>query len=459
MFKKIVWLSFVSKWKNIKNVEKYIQSLIKNGADEFFTWYNPKDWSDKFGFEVSPNWRFAEHEQITDIEILKGVTNEIHKNDLEIFVNLNAWYYTDVTMPQVKNMVKEFEDIWVDWIICWNISILEYLKNIWYSGKINLSTIFSLYNIESIKFFIENYDINKIILSRELTLKEIENIVLTFPETKFEVFWEWDFCRYNNGLCFAEHKYWVKDICTVVVRDLVVRKKFRPDFKSIILNENLKNIEKIEVMNDEYLSIFEEIEKMISSLGCFFTKYDENEKIQKLFEVLYSNKNRVDLFYDALKPINNLHNSNVITFLKWLNYYLSSQFTDNKYKNELEELKKELEESIESWLKFNVKKEEELWWQTKLKAFELSNFYAKGDSLNLYNYIYFSKFKNIETVKFPTRWRNYNEKIKIITDVVKNKDSVLKKYINRWSSLERIHYDLSYLFWDKLWFRKYLQDL
>jgi hypothetical protein len=69
-------------------------------------------------------------------------------------------------------------------------------------------------------------------------------------------------------------------------------------------------------MNDEYLSIFEEIEKMISSLGCFFTKYDENEKIQKLFEVLYSNKNRVDLFYDALKPINNLHNSNVITFLK-----------------------------------------------------------------------------------------------------------------------------------------------
>jgi len=46
----------------------------------------------------------------------------------------------------------------------------------------------ALYNTESIRYFIDNYDINKIILSREITLKEIENIVTTFPEIKFEVF-------------------------------------------------------------------------------------------------------------------------------------------------------------------------------------------------------------------------------------------------------------------------------
>jgi collagenase-like PrtC family protease len=46
----------------------------------------------------------------------------------------------------------------------------------------------ALYNTESIRFFIDNYNINKIILSREVTLREIENIVTTFPEIKFEVF-------------------------------------------------------------------------------------------------------------------------------------------------------------------------------------------------------------------------------------------------------------------------------
>jgi hypothetical protein len=46
----------------------------------------------------------------------------------------------------------------------------------------------ALYNTEAIKFFLENYKINKIILSREITLKEIEKLVLSFPETKFEVF-------------------------------------------------------------------------------------------------------------------------------------------------------------------------------------------------------------------------------------------------------------------------------
>jgi collagenase-like PrtC family protease len=45
---------------------------------------------------------------------------------------------------------------------------------------------------------LDNYNVNKVILSREVTLKEIESIVTEFPETRFEVFGEGDFCRYNN---------------------------------------------------------------------------------------------------------------------------------------------------------------------------------------------------------------------------------------------------------------------
>jgi collagenase-like PrtC family protease len=162
--------------------------LVDGGATEFFTGYNPSYWSDKFGFEVSPNGRFAEHEQITDFETLKLIVQEVHKYDLEVFINLNAWYYTDETMPLIEQMVEEFQSINIDGIICGNISILEYLKSIDYSGKINISTIMAVYNKQAIALMLDNYKVNKVILSREVTLKEIENIVSEFPDVKFEVF-------------------------------------------------------------------------------------------------------------------------------------------------------------------------------------------------------------------------------------------------------------------------------
>ena len=454
MFKKIVWLWFSAKWKNAKDVEKYIQNLVDGWATEFFTGYNPPYWHEKFGFEVSPNGRFSEHEQITDFETLKQIVFEVHKHKLELFINLNARYYTDEVFELIKQMVDEFHQIWIDWIICWNIWILEYLKEINYSWKINISTIMALYNTESIKFFLENYKINKIILSREITLKEIETLVSSFPNTKFEVFWEWDFCRYNNWLCFAEHKYWERDICTVVVNDLIVKKRFKPNFKKIILDKNLSNEQKIEMLNDFYENIFERIENILTNIEIF---PEEKQNLEKELVFIYKiSKSRVNLYFDALKPINSEHNKNIFSFLKWLKYLNSFDNLEKIFSKELLELQFELEKSVKSWMKYLMEKTKKIGWNAKLKAEELAKFYARSDNLNLYTYLFFSKFKNIETVKFPTRWRNYNEKLAILEEVVNSK-KIDEKFIDRGISLERTHYDLTYLFWEKLWFRKMIE--
>jgi len=349
MFKKIVGLWFPSSGKNKKDVKKYISGLVEAGAGEFFTGYTPTYWSDKFGFEVSPNGRFAEHEQITDIDTLREVCEAVHSHGLELFGNLNAWYYTDETFPFIERMLAEFEEIGLDGIICGNIWILEHLKEVGYKWKINISTILAVYNSEAIRFMLENYRVNKIILSRELTLREIEKLMKEFSDTKFEVFWEGDFCRYNNGLCYAEHKYGAKDICTIVVNDLVYKNRYHPDFKKIILDDTLSNEQKIEQLWDDYENIFEAI--------------------------------------------------------------------------------------------WNILKQVEIWML------------AKWDNLNLYSYLFFSQFPNIDTVKFPTRGRNYAGKIALIEKVL-TEWKVDEKYIHRWVSIERAHYDLEYLFWDKLWFRK-----
>jgi collagenase-like PrtC family protease len=48
----------------------------------------------------------------------------------------------------------------------------------------------AVYNIDAIEFLKENYPIAKVILSREVTLPEIEKILEHFPDLLFEVFGE-----------------------------------------------------------------------------------------------------------------------------------------------------------------------------------------------------------------------------------------------------------------------------
>lgn len=454
MFKKIVGLWFSSKWKNAKDVQKYINELVLSWANEFFTGYNPPYWYEKFWFEVSPNGRFSEHEQITDYETLKAVVAEVHTYQLEIFLNLNAWYYTDETMPFIKQMVSECIEAWIDGFICWNIWILEYLKEIWYTWKINISTILAVYNKEAISFFLENYKINKVILSREITLKEIESLVNAFPDTKFEVFWEGDFCRYNNGLCFAEHKYSSRDICTVVVNDLVIKKRFHPNFKKIILDTEIDDLQKLELLSDMYESVFDEIEWILEKTMLWIG--DTATLLERLWSILFQLQKRVDMFYDALKPIKSEHNKNIISTLKWLKYFLHTElvYTLSSEKKELlEDFRNELENSIKTGMNYMNRKIKEMNGEEKIKALELKQFYSKGDLLNLYSYVFFSQFSNIETVKFPTRWRSASEKLALIESVVTSWN-VDESLIDRGVSIERAHYDLSYLFWEKLWFRK-----
>lgn len=445
MFKKIVWLWFSVTWKKRTDVKQYISSLVAGGANEFFTGYNPSYWSDRFGFEVSPNGRFAEHEQITDIETLKQIVEEVHSYNLEVFINLNAWYYTDETWPFILRMLDEFQEVWVDGIICWNISILEHLDSIGYTGKINISTILAAYNTESIKFYLENYTINKIILSREVTLKEIEILVNGFPETKFEVFWEGDFCRYNNGLCFAEHKYGAKDICTVVLNDLIIKKKFQPWFKKILLDDNLNTNQKIESFDDNYQDPFQKIENILTQLVLF---PEETSLIETLTTIVKQNAWRVDLYFDACQEISAPHNKKIMSFLKAIKTINLPEY---------QELQAQLELSIRNWMKELSQQLKTIGWP-KLKAQEIASLYSKWDYLNLHSYLFFDQFKNIETVKFPTRGRNYNEKIKIIEDTIKQ-GNIDKKYINQKMSLERTHYDLTYLFGKKLWFREMLEKI
>jgi hypothetical protein len=157
---------------------------------------------------------------------------------------------------------------------------------------------------------------------------------------------------------------------------------------------------------------------------------------------------RVDLFFDAMQPITSVNNKNILLYYKALKKINNTDY---------DTLEWEIGQSIKTGIQQLSRSTKDI-GLPQLKAAEIQNLYAKGDSLNLYTYLFFSKFPNIETVKFPTRGRNYNEKIKIIEDTI-HSWVVDEKYLTRNMSIERTHYDLTYLFGEKLWFRDILKNM
>jgi len=70
---------------------------------------------------------------------------------------------------------------------------------------------------------------------------------------------------------------------------------------------------------------------------------DSNE----LFNLIYNARNRVDLFFDAMKPINSEHNTNIIIFLKGLKSILENgEKYDTKKIEEIQKLYDEMHRSV-----------------------------------------------------------------------------------------------------------------
>ena len=458
MFSPIIWLWFSGWWKKRNNIEEIIKNNVDNWAKEFFTWYNPEYWYTKFWFEVSPNGRFSEHEQVIDYESLEMIIGEVHKHGKEIMWNLNAWYYTSEVETEIKQIIEDFLNVGIDGFICWSLWILEYLDSIsedrfdkwyiinWRKIKINISTILAVYNKDAITFLLEEYPISKVILSREISLEEIDDILLSFPDLAFEVFGEWDFCRYNNGLCFAEHKYTDRDICTVVVNDLIVKKTINYDFRRILQKEDISNNEKIEKFDNEYLDEFEQLSELFEEYIEWETAIEEH-----IDTLVYTIQHKYILYYDPLEPINSKNNKNIKLVLKWMKL----KAKNFKLSKEDSEFLIYLTNEIKLGLQMNLNNIKNIqWWKFGVLAQNKDTFYNRSDLLNLYAYVFFDKFENIDTVKFPTRGRNYLPKLEIIRKILDN-PSILENEITLDNIYIRSHYDLKYLFdGDKKWFYK-----
>ena len=167
-----------------------LRAAIKAGADAVY-----------FGIK-SMNMRQAA--QNFNLKNLKQVISYCHENKVKAYLVINIIVY-DSELKKIENIIKEAKKSKIDAIICWDLAVIQLCKKC----KVNifLSTQASVANKESALFY-KKLGVKRIVLARELNLKQIKSIIHTGIEV--ETFIHGAMCYSISGRCFFSQEMYKK---------------------------------------------------------------------------------------------------------------------------------------------------------------------------------------------------------------------------------------------------------
>jgi putative protease len=136
----------------------------------------------------------ARNFSIKDLDEVRKICRE---KGVKIYLTLNVIIYQS-ELKQLEKAIKQVKNK-VDAIICWDISVINLCKK--YKIPFHVSTQASISNLESAKFY-EKLGAKKLVLARELSLKQIKEIS---KKTKagIECFCHGALCVSESGRCFT----------------------------------------------------------------------------------------------------------------------------------------------------------------------------------------------------------------------------------------------------------------
>ncbi|MHA1274359.1 MAG: peptidase U32 family protein [Promethearchaeota archaeon] len=158
-----------------------------------------KDFSDAIFFGVK---KYNMRLKATNFkrEDLEKVCDFCHSQNPEIkaYLCTNILIYNS-EIKDLKNLISNAKDAGIDAIIAHDIAAINIAKKM--KVRFHISTQANISNIESAKFF-ESLGADRIILARELSLKQISQIKSQLKRTKIECFVHGSMCSSISGRCY-----------------------------------------------------------------------------------------------------------------------------------------------------------------------------------------------------------------------------------------------------------------
>ena len=216
---------------------KTVGTWVGMGVSEFFAGFVPPSWSETFGWELNLNRRcFGPEWQFRSAADLGAVIHTIHEFGARAFIALNTHQYTDVQLPLVREAVEAVEPFGPDAYILADLGLIAALKEWGIERPLHLSTGAACFNSETVRFYCEQGNIERVIFPRKLSLAEILTVTAELRDLplEYEAFIMGGRCPYNDELCFSWHSGEGQNLCArAAAPNISTRRRFPDDWKDM----------------------------------------------------------------------------------------------------------------------------------------------------------------------------------------------------------------------------------
>lgn len=164
-----------------------LKKAVDNGADAVY-----------IGFRDDTNARHFSGLNFNDQRAHDGI-EYAHKNECKVFVAINT-YPQPSGWTRWQSSVDHAAELAVDALILADIGVMDYTAERWPDLRLHLSVQGSATNHESISFYQKNFGIQRVVLPRVLSLKQIKTVAEHSP-VPIEVFGFGSLCVMVEGRC------------------------------------------------------------------------------------------------------------------------------------------------------------------------------------------------------------------------------------------------------------------
>lgn len=137
--------------------------------------------------------------EMTFDDLAAGVC-EAHANGSKIYAALNI-FARDADLEEAKRVVPRLITTGVDALIVSDPGLIRLVRSIAPQIPLHLSTQANATNVEAVRFW-RDQGVKRIILARELNLKEVGKIASAVPDVELEIFIHGAMCMAYSGRCY-----------------------------------------------------------------------------------------------------------------------------------------------------------------------------------------------------------------------------------------------------------------
>ncbi len=150
------------------------------------------------GFKDDTNARHFAGLNFDDKRAQEGI-RYAHDHGTKVFVAINT-YPQPSGWSRWKKSVDHAAELGVDALILADIGVMDYARNRWPDLRLHLSVQGSATNAEAINFYFQNFGIQRVVLPRVLSLKQVKQVAESSP-VAIEVFGFGSLCVMVEGRC------------------------------------------------------------------------------------------------------------------------------------------------------------------------------------------------------------------------------------------------------------------